>query len=252
MHSQSAQKKPANHKKTSRGIVSKRSSVALSKENNFEVKRDNLTYEKGLKRLKVITPPFISPLSWYGAVCSHPSFCVQQQEFDYSVSYRERTSEVKSRRKARVPNWLVKKGEKICWSRLFSRQNIVLSTYQAFKFTDFNFGFCRNWSFSSDFAQQLRHKNVDVPRIYFTLLDSAGMFPNLDLNQNAKVKEKKLGSFHSLNARSRSVCTHKVLLLLDLCAIYQSLATCQYQRWDTFYNQKLRTQNLLWLHEYFR
>ena len=165
MHSQSAQWKPANHKKTSRGIVLKRISVVLSQENNLEVKRDLLTYEKGLKRLKVITPPVISPLSWYGAVFSHPSFCVQQQEFDYSVSYRERTSEVKSRRKARVPNWLVKKGEKICWSRLFSRQNFVFCTYQDFKFKDFNFGFCRNWSFTSDFGQQLRHENADVPPI---------------------------------------------------------------------------------------
>ena len=36
----------------------------------------------------------------------------------------------------------------------------------------------------SDFAQQLRRKNVDVPGIYFTLRDAAGI--TLVLNQNAK------------------------------------------------------------------
>ena len=42
----------------------------------------------------------------------------------------------------------------------------------------------------SDFAQQLRRKNADVPDIYFTLLDAAGISPSLVLNQNAQVKKK--------------------------------------------------------------
>ena len=41
-----------------------------------------------------------------------------------------------------------------------------------------------------DFAQQLRRKNADVPYIYFTLLDAAGISPTLILNQNAKAKER--------------------------------------------------------------
>ena len=44
--------------------------------------------------------------------------------------------------------------------------------------------------FLSDFAQQLRRKNADVPHIYFTLLDAAGISPTLILNQNAKAKER--------------------------------------------------------------
>ena len=44
--------------------------------------------------------------------------------------------------------------------------------------------------FLSDFAQQLRRKNADVPDIYFTLIDSAGISPTLILNQNAKAKER--------------------------------------------------------------
>ena len=45
-----------------------------------------------------------------------------------------------------------------------------------------------------DFAQQLRRKNVDVPDVYFTLLDTAGISPTLILNQNAKAKENEAGS----------------------------------------------------------
>ena len=43
--------------------------------------------------------------------------------------------------------------------------------------------------FLFDFAQQLRRKNADVPDIYFTLLDAAGISPSLILSQNAKAKE---------------------------------------------------------------
>ena len=44
--------------------------------------------------------------------------------------------------------------------------------------------------FRSDFAQQLSRKNAEVPDIYFTLLDAAGISPTLILNQNAKAKER--------------------------------------------------------------
>ena len=40
-----------------------------------------------------------------------------------------------------------------------------------------------------DFAQQLLRKNADIPDIYFTLPDAAGISPTLILNQNAKAKE---------------------------------------------------------------
>ena len=44
--------------------------------------------------------------------------------------------------------------------------------------------------FLSDFAQQLRRKNADVPDIYFTSIDAAGISPSLILNQNAKAEER--------------------------------------------------------------
>ena len=40
----------------------------------------------------------------------------------------------------------------------------------------------------SDFTQHLRRKNADVPDIYFTLLDAAGISPYLVFNQNARAK----------------------------------------------------------------
>ena len=42
----------------------------------------------------------------------------------------------------------------------------------------------------SDFTHSLRRKNSDVPDIYFTLLDAAGISPSLVFNQNAKAKER--------------------------------------------------------------
>ena len=43
---------------------------------------------------------------------------------------------------------------------------------------------------SSDFTQPLRRKNADVPDIYFTLLDAAGISPSLVFNRNAKAKDR--------------------------------------------------------------
>ena len=42
----------------------------------------------------------------------------------------------------------------------------------------------------SDFTLPLRRKNADVPDIYFTLLDAAGISPSLVFNQNAKAKDR--------------------------------------------------------------
>ena len=43
----------------------------------------------------------------------------------------------------------------------------------------------------SDFAQKLRCRNADIPDMYFTLLDAAGISPTLVMNQNAKPKERE-------------------------------------------------------------
>ena len=43
----------------------------------------------------------------------------------------------------------------------------------------------------SDFILHLRQKNADVPDIYFTLLDAAGISPSLVFNENAKAKDRE-------------------------------------------------------------
>ena len=43
---------------------------------------------------------------------------------------------------------------------------------------------------NSDFTLHLRRKNADVPDIYFTLLDAAGISHSLVFNKNAKAKDR--------------------------------------------------------------
>ena len=73
----------------------------------------------------------------------------------------------------------------------------------------------------SDFAQQLRRENEDTPDIYFTLLDAAGVSPNLALNQNASVKLRgNCFPLQILKGRSSKVSTRRRALLMGLRAIY--------------------------------
>ena len=104
-------------------------------------------------------------------------------------------------------------------SRLFSRQDFVLSTYQALNFTNFIFRWCRNWNSPVGLCSTTASLKRRVPDIYLTLLDAACISPTLILNQNAKARERerKLGPFQNLNVRSCKGCTHRVVLLMGLC-----------------------------------
>ena len=42
-----------------------------------------------------------------------------------------------------------------------------------------------------DYAQQLRRRKADIPDIYITLFDAAGISPTVILNQKTKTKEKE-------------------------------------------------------------
>ena len=44
--------------------------------------------------------------------------------------------------------------------------------------------------FLLDFPQQLHRNNADIPDIYFTLLEAAGISPTLIVNQNSKATER--------------------------------------------------------------
>ena len=43
----------------------------------------------------------------------------------------------------------------------------------------------------SDFTQPLRRTNVNVPNIYFTLVDAAGKTVSLVFNQNSEAKDRR-------------------------------------------------------------
>ena len=98
----------------------------------------------------------------------------------------------------------------------------------------------------SDFTLHLRQKNVDVPKIYFTLLGTAGKSPSIVFNQNAKAKDR--GSWVTC-LESCNDCLRKVLLLKVLYATWQKLADYQCQKVDRFYIQRILKQNLLWQHK---
>ena len=67
-------------------------------------RRDILASEWGLQLIKVVTPPVINLLSWYGAV--YPPSCSRvQQKFDYPVSYKAGTSKIPNFTKSHVPSW---------------------------------------------------------------------------------------------------------------------------------------------------
>ena len=70
-------------------------------------------------------------------------------------------------------------------NKILSCPRIKLSNSQTINLDRVKIGF-----FLTDFAQQLRCKNADLPDIYFILLDAAGISPTLILNQNAKAKER--------------------------------------------------------------
>ena len=85
--------------KTSNG-----STIAFSKELHMEAKKRRSDVRKGLQLKTVITLYLMNDLSRFGAVCFRPCFCVQQQEFEHSGSYKIGVSRVSSWTKSHIPN----------------------------------------------------------------------------------------------------------------------------------------------------
>ena len=69
-----------------------------------------------------------------------------------------------------------------------------------------------------DFAQQLRHKNADVSDIYFTLLDAAGYLQLWFWIRMPKLERDDAGSLSKSERQKLQSCTHKVVMLMGLCA----------------------------------
>ena len=107
----------------------------------------------------------------------------------------------------------------------------------------------KTWLFLSNFAEQLRRKTADVPEIYFTLLDAAGITPTLVLNQSAKPNRGEAGSL------SKSKPQNLQRLYTQSAAAFGSVrnlskaSNLSVSKLSQFSNQRLRTQTFFWRHE---
>ena len=76
------------------------------KRTTWKQRRDILASGRGLQLIKVITPPVLNHLSWFGAVFPRSCLCVQQK-FDWPASYKERTSKVSTWTNSLVLSWFI-------------------------------------------------------------------------------------------------------------------------------------------------
>ena len=156
--------------------------------------RDILASEKGLQLVEVVNLPVInhfvliwSCLSSFLLLCTTkvrlPIQLVTKQELPKYQPSQNLTYQIDSL-KEEINKNLFSKADTLV-DKLLSCPRIKLPNSQTF-FLDV----VETVIFLLDFAQQLRRKNADIPDIYFTLLDAAGLSPTLILNQNTKAKER--------------------------------------------------------------
>ena len=159
----------------------------------WKQKRDVLTSAKDLKLKKVIITPVNKRLFLIGLVISLPVSVYNK----YSSNYQSPTKQELPKYPA-VPShtYLTDSLKKEFQKKLFATANsldanllsrplIKLSNAQTLILEYVETGVCL-----SDFGQQLRLKNDEVPDFYFTLLYTPGISPTLVLNQKDKTKTR--------------------------------------------------------------
>ena len=192
MHNKSAQRKLASHKKTSRGKVSRRSLATIAKKNNLEAKKKRPFVRK---RIATNSSHYISRhqsfvLIWSSLFSSQllcitrereiPAQSVTKQELPKYKAEQPPTYQIDSLSNNKK---LFDKADTLI-DKILSCSRIKLSNSKTIFLDVVDTGVL-----ISDFTQHLRRKNADVPDIYFTLLDAAGISPSLVFNWNAKAKE---------------------------------------------------------------
>ena len=154
-------------------------------------RRDILASERGLQLIKVLTHSLticldmdqfvLVPASVYNKSLITRS--VTKQELPKNQPSQNSTYHIDSLKKEIIKK-LFSKADSLV-DNILSCPRIKLSNSQTLILDGVETGI-----FLSDFAEQLRRKNADVPDIYFTSLDAAGISPTLFLNQNAKARER--------------------------------------------------------------
>ena len=162
------------------------------KRTTWKKRRDILAFERGLRVIKVIIRPLLN-------------ICFDMQKFVlilasvYNINLITQfftKQELPKYQSLQNPTYQTDSLKKELNEKLFSiadsleekilsRPHIKLSKSQTLIMDSEETGI-----FQLDFVQQLRCEKADVPDIYFTLLDAAGISPTLILNQNAKAKER--------------------------------------------------------------
>ena len=152
MHIKSAQSKPAKHKKPHEVLMLSLNRVT------WKQRRDIQASVNGLQLIKVVTLPSLTVCLDMEQFVLVLAFSVKKhQEFEYSGSYNAAASKASSWTKFHIPNWFAEKVNKqntVSQCRLFSRQNFVLSLYQALIFAHFKIGWSENWSFTVSFCSK--------------------------------------------------------------------------------------------------
>ena len=151
-HNKSAQRKPAKHKKAPRDKISKRSSTALLGKIYLEARRRGSGIRKKPTTHKSNYPssrhwPFV--LVW-SSLLTTLLLCTTTKRIWNLRQLQSRSFQSIKLNKIPRTKMIRLKGKKqkaVCESKLLSRQNFVLSSYQAIKIADLNnIGCCGNWS----------------------------------------------------------------------------------------------------------
>ena len=158
------------------------------KRTTWKQRRNVLLSENGLQLIAVITPPsliicldmeqfVLVPASVYNKSAQS----VTKQELPKYKSEQPPTYQIDS---LNLNKKLFGKSDTLI-DKVLSCSRIKLSNSQTIILDGVDTGVL-----ISDFTLHLRRKNADVPDIYFTLLDAAGISPSLVFNQNAKAKDR--------------------------------------------------------------
>ena len=215
MRSKSAQKKLAKQKQTPRGNVESEVWLLSLKRTTWKQRRDILASEKSLQPTKIITPPVISQLSWYGAACFRPCFFVQQQAFEYSISYKAGTSKVLGWPKSHLPKWLVKTENKKKFfakanplvDKILSSSRMKLSNSQTLILDGVETGLLFSVLLNNCVAKTQMFPTFTLP--YLTLLEFLPLWFWITMPKPKKEKKKR---------KKKISKSHSLMLLMSLLA----------------------------------
>ena len=133
---------------------------------------------------------------WDGTVCSSAPFCLQRQQQlpNYCCKTRTSTTQFLTWSKSHVLEKYSKKGKYSssylkCYT--FNKQNIRVSSHETIEFQPTILDGRGTVVLLKDFVQHLKHKDIAIPDIYFTLLEAVSITADLVISSHANAKERR-------------------------------------------------------------